>query len=184
MAGMGETEKVVQLDCQDRKGNRESQGLKESLFMEKKESEEYLVPRGQSEYLDSRGQLEYLVHRGQWEKKDCKGPLACLGLKVRAHQQGEQSTLAGGGPPVLVVRELNWSTREELEGVGTSRLVELLTISACRTIHNICNIVVGCKPMVESMEWNMKAAVFHHLEMYDIKMFPVLSALSLPAVRF
>ena len=35
----------------------------------------------------------------------------------RAHQQEGQSTLAGGGPPVPVTRELNWSTREELEGL-------------------------------------------------------------------
>ena len=137
MAGMGETEKVVQLDGQDRKGIRETQEHKESLFVEKKEREELLDPRGQ---------LEYLVHRGQWEKKDCKGPLACLGLKVneelRAHQQEGQSTLAGGGPPVPVVRELNWSTREELEGVGGVRLVELLTISACQMIQTTCCLPV------------------------------------------
>ena len=36
----------------------------------------------------------------------------------RAHQQeGVWSTLAGGGPPVPVTRELNVSTREELEGL-------------------------------------------------------------------
>ena len=36
----------------------------------------------------------------------------------RAHQQeGVWSTLAGGVPPVPVTRELNASTREDLEGL-------------------------------------------------------------------
>ena len=183
MAGTGETEKVVQLGCQDRKGNRESQGHKESLFVEK-ESEELLDPRGQSEYL---------VHRGQWEKKDCKGPLACLGLKAnkelmirgfKAHQQEEQSTLAGGGPPVPVVRELNWSTREELEGAGTKTQVEGLTFCVFLKTRFTYSLAMVSKDLHTYMELNTGRTLSNRWEMFEATMFHVLSALHLPVVLF
>ena len=45
------------------------------------------------------------------------------------------STLAGGEQPALVHLERNWSTLEELEGVGMATLVEEQTTSACQKTH-------------------------------------------------
>ena len=61
----------------------------------------------------------------QWGKKVIVETQVCLYIKEpRAHQQEGQSTLAGGGPPVPVARELNCCTQEELEGLPGTRKVE------------------------------------------------------------
>ena len=84
-----------------------------------------------------RGEMEHPAPRGQWEKKAIVETQVCLDLKEpRAHQQEGQSTLAGGGPPVPVARELNCCTQEELEGLVLDMQVEQPTFCACQTILN------------------------------------------------
>ena len=113
--------------------------------------------REEMEYLDPRDQLEYLAPRGQWEKKVIVGTQVCLDLKEpRAHQQEGQSTLAGGGPPVPVARELNCCTQEELEGLAGTIKVEQPTFCACQMILSTHDMAVESLTSVHSLEWNME----------------------------
>ena len=106
------------------------------------ETKERWGHRESKEYQGLRDQLEYLAPRGQWEKKVIVGTQVCLDLKEpRAHQQEGQSTLAGGGPPVPVARELNCCTQEELEGLAILK-VEQPTFCACQMILSTHDMAV------------------------------------------
>ena len=73
----------------------------------------------------------------------------------RAHQQEGQCMSAGGGPPVPLARELNWSTLAELEGVGMGTKVEEQTTSVCQTTLNICSMAVESQDPATRMEWSI-----------------------------
>ena len=71
------------------------------------------------------------------------GTQVCLDLKEpRAHQQEGQCTLAGGGPPVPVARELNCCTQEELEGLVSHIKVEQPTFCVCQMILSTYDMAV------------------------------------------
>ena len=115
--------------------------------MGRRETEERWGHKEPREYQDPRDQLEYLAPRGQWGKKVIVETQVCLDLKEpRAHQQEGQSTLAGGGPPVPVARELNCCTQEELQGLHVDIKVEQPTFCACQMILSTHDMAV------ESME--------------------------------
>ena len=132
---------------------------------ETEESWDYQDFRETREYLDSKAHLGFLVPRGQWGRKAIVETPACLDLKdhrePRAHQQEGQCMSAGGGPPVPLAREHNWSTLAELEGVATIKVQEQ-TISVCQTTLNTCSIAVEFKDKAMCMEWSMTRPVASH----------------------
>ena len=69
---------------------------------------------------------------------------------------------AGGGPPVPLARELNWSTLAELEGVTILTKVQGQTISVCQTTLNTCSMAVEFKDTVMCMEWNINHMAASH----------------------
>ena len=148
MAGMGGMEAWAHLVPLDHMERRET-----------KESWDYQDHRETREYLDSRAHLEFLAPRGQWGRKVIVETPACLDLKdhrkPRAHQQEGQCMSAGGGPPVPLAREHNWSTLAELEGVSITTMVEQQTISVCQTTLNTCSIRVEFKEPAMCMEWSI-----------------------------
>ena len=109
--------------------------------VEQRETEERW---GHKEFLAPRGKMEKKVKKeSQWGKKVIVETQVCLDLKEpRAHQQEGQSTLAGGGPPVSVARELNCCTQEELEGLSGTRKVEQPTFCACQMILSTHDMAV------------------------------------------
>ena len=70
----------------------------------------------------------------------------------RAHQQEEQSTLAGAVPPAPLTRELHSSTPAELEGHTISTKEEQQTISVYQMILTISSTRVECKDVVLLVE--------------------------------
>ena len=78
--------------------------------------------------MEGRGRKERLGHVERREPK--------------VHQQEGQSTLAGGGPPVPVARELNCCTQEELEGLAGTIKVEQPTFCAYQMILSTHDMAV------------------------------------------
>ena len=148
MVGWGRREmqgQWVLLDRQGRRGDRVQQDCRD-----------FLAPRDH---------LGFLAPVGQWGKEVIAAIPVCLGLKEsrehRAHQQEGQSTLAGGGPPVPVARELNSSTREELQGLTTISMAEQLTFCVCQMIPSTPHIME--QPiMFLSEELNIEQLVISH----------------------
>ena len=75
------------------------------------------------------------------ERQDC-----------RAHQQEEQSTLAGAVPPAPLTRELHSSTLAELEGHAMTTKEEEQIISVYQMIQTISSTRVECKDVVLLVE--------------------------------
>ena len=176
MAGMGGTEAEycqVPLDRTDRKETKE--------YEETKETKGRWDHKDLREPKDHKARLEFLVPVGQWGTKVIVETLVCLGLKgngePRAHQQEGQCTSAGGGSPVPVTRELNSSTLEELQGVAILTKEEEQTISVCQMILNTCNMAMGIKHIVISMEWNIFLTPLNRYIVLPTTMCPVLCAI-------
>ena len=127
---------------------------------ETEERREYWDHRETREYLDSEAHLGFLVPRGQWGRKVIVAPLVRLDLKdhrkPRAHQQEGQCMSAGGGPPVPLARELNWSTLAELEGVTMATVVGQQISSVCPMTQITCSTAVGSKGTATCMDLSLK----------------------------
>ena len=129
------------------------------------------------DFLDPRDRLGFLAPVDQWGTKVIMAFLVCQGLKEnrehRAHQQeGVWSTLAGGGPPVPVARELNLSTREKLEGLTTISMAEQLIFYVCQMILSTPRIMEQII-MFLSEELNIAQLVIDHFTMYLTTTCPV-----------
>ena len=99
---------------------------------------------------------EWQVHVGQLGRRVCMETQVCKEVKerqdCRAHQQEEQSTLAGAVPPAPLTRELHSSTLAELEGrIGTTK-EEQQTICVYQMILTISSTRVECKDIVLLVE--------------------------------
>ena len=141
-------------------------------YQEIKEREDHLV---------FRDLLEYLVPGDQWVRRVVLGPLAHVDLKEnrvhRDQQQEEQFTLAGGGPPVPVTRELNWSIQEELEDHATIR-VEQPIFSVYLMIQNTPIMAVESLATLHCMEQNIKQSQVNHLEVITATTYHVQCVMS------
>ena len=85
-------------------------------------------------------EMDFQAGMVRMERKETVVSRVHLGSKVHRdllHQTVvECYTLAGGTQPALVHLGRNWSTLEELEGVGIATLVEEQTTSACQKTHS------------------------------------------------
>ena len=85
-------------------------------------------------------EMDFQAGMVRMERKETVVFRVHLGSKVHwdlLHQTlVECFTLAGEKQPALAHLERNWSTLEELEGVGMATLVEEQTTSACQKTHS------------------------------------------------
>ena len=93
-------------------GEMEGMGKEVSqVHKDLRERREWLVLMGQSGHRVNQDNQVFKVVKERQECRDCRD---CW--ESKAHQQEEQSTLAGAGPPAPLTRELSYSMPAELQG--------------------------------------------------------------------
>ena len=117
------------------------------------------------------------MHKETEEAQECRVSQDCM-----VHQQEEQSTLAGVGPPAPLARELSSSMLAELEGHLESFQEEQQTICAFQTILTVSITRVDYRELVILVELSIIMVDYHIFLLLTLTMFPVLCAMCPPEV--
>ena len=112
--------------------------------------------RGRGEWLVLMGQLGRRVQEETEEAQVCR-----VSQDYRAHQEEEQSTLAGVGPPAPLARELSSSMPAELVGHPGSIREEQQTICVYQMILTISSIRLEYRELLALVEWCISMVDFH-----------------------
>ena len=102
------------------------------------------------DHRDQKENVGFREWRDQWDYKDHQD------LRDQRDNQGgltfvDKPMLGGGGPLVQGIKELNWCIQGELEGAGKTRMVELLTISACLMTLTTLGLILVFRDVTTSM---------------------------------
>ena len=109
--------------------------------------------RGRGEWLVLVDQLGITVHEETQVLRESQ--------ECRAHQQEEQSTLAGVGPPAPLARELSFSMPAELEGHLISIREEQQTMCVYQMILTISSTRLEYRELLALVEWCISMVDFH-----------------------
>ena len=137
-------------------------------------------------YQELRGRREWLVLVGQLGRRVHKEIQVCKEIKgskeYRAHQQEEQSTLAGVGPPAPLAMELSSSMLGELGVHLFNRVEDQQSMCVYQMILTIFSIRVEYRDIHILVEWSITMLDFHLSLLLIFTMFPVLCVMRPPGV--